>query len=305
VIVYPGRLRRLARIRRLDPRRDCWQIYRTLVREEFKHEARLGLLVAFWREFGIPEIAELLDATGETVARPGKRADDTGILMYEVIDHGFEHPRARSAIRRLNEIHRSFGAAISNDANRYVLATLIFVPTRWIDRYGWRPLCCHERAATYHFYRELGRRLGIRDIPGSYPAYEQWFDDYERRHLRRTDAAVRLMAASRSILGRFPAPVRLAGRSFADTVLLDAPMRHAVGAAEPSRVARLVWHLVLRLRARVQRLAPSRPPYHRDGDLATASYPDGYDIAGVGATSRQPTSGVRACCTTPPAGGRT
>jgi hypothetical protein len=268
VLTYPGRLRRLARIRQLDPRHDCWWIYRTMVREEFRNEARLGLLVAFWREFGIAEIAELLDATGETVARPGKRADDTGILMYEVFDHGFAHPRGRSAIRRLNEIHRRFDVAISNDANRYVLATLIFVPIRWIDRYGWRRLCCHERAATYHFYRELGRRLGIRDIPNSYEAYERWFGDYERRHFGRTDAAVRLMTASRSILAKFPGPVRLAGRSFVDAVLLDAPMRHAVGAAEPSRAARLGWHLALRLRARVQRLTPPRPDFH-----PTATWP--------------------------------
>jgi hypothetical protein len=284
VITYPGRLRRLAHLRRLDPGHDYWQIYRTMVREEFRHEARLGLLAAFWREFAVPEIAGLLDATGKTVTRPGKRADDTGILMYEVIDHGFEHPRGRAAVRRLNEIHRSFGSAISNDTNRYVLATLVFVPARWIDRYGWRPLCCHERTATYHFYRELGRRLGIRDIPDSWTAYEHWFDEYERRHVARTDAAVRLMTASRSILARFPRPVRLAGRSFVDTVILDGPIRDAVGAARPGPVARLAWPLVLRLRARVQRLTPPRPAYHRDGDLPTASYPDGYDIAAVGST---------------------
>ena len=36
---------------------------------------------------------------------------------------------------------------------------------RWLDGYGWRPLTEVERVATAVYYRELGRHMGIKDIP--------------------------------------------------------------------------------------------------------------------------------------------
>jgi hypothetical protein len=33
-------------------------------------------------------------------------------------------------------------------------------------------------AATYWFYQELGRQMGIQDIPPSYQAFERWFDAF-------------------------------------------------------------------------------------------------------------------------------
>jgi hypothetical protein len=107
----------------------------------------MGLLLAFWRTFAIPSIAQLLDATGETTQRTARRTDDTGILMFELIDHGFDHPRGRTAVRRLNHLHRRY--PISNDDYRYVLGTFIVIGLRWIDRHGWRPLHTVERQAIY------------------------------------------------------------------------------------------------------------------------------------------------------------
>lgn len=274
--------RRLDRIRSLDPERDCHEIYYAMAREDFRVDARIGQLLAFWRVVGVPSIAELLYSTGETTARPAKRADDTGIIMYELIDHGFDHPRGRLAIRRLNELHRRF--AISNDDYLYVLGSLVVIPTRWVERHGWRPLCCHERRATYTFYRELGRRMNIRGIPADYDAFAAWFDAYEREHFAYTEAAAALTRSTKVIVDkRFPAPAAAIIRTFM-TALLDAPLRAATGLAEPSRLASTGLRAALAVRARLQRLRPPRPLPRRGDDepLRAPSYPDGYDLATVG-----------------------
>src|SRR4051794_37375789 len=99
---------RLALIRRLDPERDYQEIFRLVARGEFRLEHRLGMLLAFWRSGAVPAIADLLDRTGETTLRAGKRADDTGLLMYEMIDHGLASGRGTRAVRRINRIHARF-----------------------------------------------------------------------------------------------------------------------------------------------------------------------------------------------------
>jgi hypothetical protein len=77
-----------------------------------------------------------------------------------------------AAWRKVVTVFRQQGVA--NADYLYVLSALMVVPTRWLQRYGWRKVCCHEQAATYWFYRELGQQLGIQHIPPSYQAVEQW-----------------------------------------------------------------------------------------------------------------------------------
>jgi hypothetical protein len=275
----------LLRIQRLDPERDYHQIYRTLALVEFPWDMRMALQLAFLRTFAVPSISGLLDRAGQITHRTHKRALDTALLMFELIDHGFAHPRGRDAVRRLNRIHQQYD--IANHDYLYVLGTLVLVPTRWLERYGWRPICCHERTATYVFYRELGRRMGIRDIPPSYEAFEVFFDVFERERFRRTEAGQRLMRANRSLLvARFSGPLAPLAGGLADA-LLDEPFRRAVGvdpAPWPIRAALLVG---LKTRARVLRLLPPQPGRAptdgiRYGIKTSAVYPEGYEISQLG-----------------------
>jgi len=175
--------------------------------------------------------------------------------MYELIDHGLDHPRGRIATRRLNQIHRRF--AIGDDDYRYVLGTLVFVGQRWIDRYGWRALCCHERQAMYEFYSRLGRRLGVHDIPDNPTEFEQWYDQFEARRFARTDAAVTLMAATKGLLAELPRPLVPVGRRMVDA-LLDAPLRAATGLPDPPLWARAA--LTRRTETARTAAAAPRPP---------------------------------------------
>jgi hypothetical protein len=265
----PGRYRRLRQLSTLDPVADCHAIYRATTLYEFPFEAKIGLLLAFWRTFAIPSIAQLLVTTGETTERTARRTDDTGILMYELIDHG------------LDQIHRRY--PISNDDHRYVLGTFIVTATRFIDRAGWRPLSDLERQATYHFYAELGRRMNIHDIPPDLDAYTTFFDGYEARHLAHTPAAERLMDATRGLLGTMlPRPLAPAGPPLL-AALLDEPLRRATAPPPPSRTARATLTTALTVRGFLLRhLYPPRRHSSLAAGINATTYPDGYDLTTVG-----------------------
>ncbi len=281
------RYENLGRIRQLDPEQDYHQIYRSLVLVDFRSrwDALIGLQFAFYRTFGSPPIAQVLDESGELIHRYLKRGVDTALLMYELIDHGFHHPRGRQVVRRLNRIHQPHH--IDNADYLYVLGALLFAPIRWLERYGWRPLCCHERAAAYIFYRELGRRMGIKDIPPSYEAFEAVFDAYERDHFADSEAGRRLMRASReAFVGYFPAVLAPFAGAYTDA-LLDERLREAVGVSRPPLLVRISLHLILTARARILGVMPfRREPVKSDQDKygfpIGEVYPSGYEISQLG-----------------------
>ncbi|MEU8423522.1 oxygenase MpaB family protein [Micromonospora sp. NPDC048835] len=271
----------LSRIRALDPERDYLDIYQTMLRYEFPWDLKLGLNLAFNRSFSIPAIAAVHTATGELTERTQKRLDDTGLLMYEMVLNGFEQPRGRDALRRVNQIHRPYD--IDNDDFRYVLGCLVVIPTRWLQEYGWRRPCCHERHATYLFYRELGRRMGITDIPGSYAEFETWFDAHDAAHLRPNDDAAAIERATRMLmLTRIPRVVAPLGNALV-SALYDAPLRRATRVDTPAWPVRAGLHLALKTRSRLQRWfgAPPATALFADG-ITTRSYPDGYQISRLG-----------------------
>jgi hypothetical protein len=275
-------LTRLKYIRTLDPVVDYEEIYRTVAQYEFGWETILGLNLAFYRTFGIPAIAELLHSTGEMTERTRKRADDTGLLMYEMITHGLESDRGRAAVKRLNQIHRRFD--IAPEDYRYVLATFVVVPSRWIAETGWRPMCCHERAATAEFYRRLGALMQVSDIPADYDGFGKVLDAYEAEHFAHTAASEALMTATRGLFaGRLPYRLKRLAGPVADT-LLTPDLRVAVGAPTPAAPVRWLVGGLVRLRATAEAWkAPRTEPYLK---LGTAlSYPDGYRVEELGPVS--------------------
>ena len=192
----------LAEILTLDPERDHLRIVYLDTFVEFPFDTTRALEVALFRTFAVPSIAGLLAQTGEFTQRPQKRYDDTDLLLSEMLEHGYDSERGRAALRRLNRLHGRF--PISNADYLYVLSTFIYEPVRWITRFGWRPLVEQERQATYVYWREVGRRMGIKDIPPSYAAFEQYNRDYERDHFRYSEANARVAGSTRRMfLGWF------------------------------------------------------------------------------------------------------
>jgi hypothetical protein len=277
------RRRILERIERLDPARDDAEIYRLSATFEFPFDTTRALEFALFRTYAIPSIGGLLDATGEFAERTQKRYDDTDLLLAGFVEHGYASERGLASIRRINRIHARY--AIADDDMRYVLSTFIFEPLRWNRRFGWRPWSETERRAAFRFWCEVGRRMGIRDIPESEAAFERVNRDYEARNFRRNPASRRVADSTRDLFVGWLLPRRLwpLGR-LAVYAVMDESLRRAFGyPAPPHWLCRLVEG-GLRLRGRLAALLPDRRRPKLRSARRVPSYPGGYRPDELGAS---------------------
>jgi hypothetical protein len=271
---------RLREISTLDPERDAQRIVFIDASLEFPWDTQRSLELAFYRTYAVPSIALLLDSTGEFTDRAQKRYDDTQLLISAFCEYGYESDFGRRAIRRMNQIHGRF--AIDNDDFLYVLSTMVFEPIRWNARFGWRPLVEAEKLATFYFWREVGRLMGIRGVPDSYGDFERFNVDFEYDRFAYSEAGHRVAVATRELfLGWFPLLPRSLGRPVVHA-LLDEPLLDALGLPHPSpRMRRTVEGAV-----RARSLAVAALPSRRRPRLRTRerhrTYPHGFELERLG-----------------------
>ena len=274
----------LRRIEQLDPIRDHREIYRISAGFEFPWDYTRSLELALFRTYCVPSISALLDATGEFRQRPQRRYDDTALLMSELAEHGYDSERGREALRVINRAHGRY--AISNDDMRYVLSTFIFEPITWIDQFGWRPLSEAERLAGFHYYRQVGLRMGIKDLPTEMDEFRRFKVAYERDTFTWTETNQRVGTYTLELLcSWYPAVVRPLVRK-AVCGLLDEAMLTAFGFSPPSPWFSRVERRGLRARATVVRHLPPRRTSalaSQPGNRSYPGYPTGYRPADLGA----------------------
>ncbi len=268
------------RIRTLDPERDHQRIVYLSTCYEFPFDTTRSLEFALFRSYCVPSISGLLDRTGEFGKRPQLRYDDTDLIVSELMEHGYDSDRGTRALRRLNRLHGLYD--IANDDFLYVLSTFVYEPIRWNARFGWRLMTVQEREAQYWFWRAVGERMNIRDIPPSYQAFETFNRAYERENYTQCatnrkigDATVELFASW------FPGVVApLVRKSI--YALLDDPVIEAFDFPRPSKFMRALVPACVRLRGVVVRgLPPRRRPRLRT-ETRRKSRPGGYVIEELG-----------------------
>ena len=272
--------RRLDEIRRLDPVRDHQRIVHLIACYEFPWDFTRSLELALFRTFCVPRISRLLDHTGEFRLRSQKRYDDTDIIVSEMVEWGYDSDRGRAAIRRMNQLHRRF--EIANEDYLYVLSTFIYVPIRWIQRFGWRPLCAQERLGLFHFWRQVGLRMGIRQIPDDAHAFEQFSDAFEKRHFHYHETNQRVaQSVMQMFAGWFPLPLRPTARA-SMRALMDDAMIQGFGLPSPSPITRALVTGGLRLRGNLLRWLPKRTRPRLRTQGKHPSYPQGYHLSHLG-----------------------
>ncbi|WP_217195928.1 oxygenase MpaB family protein [Streptomyces buecherae] len=271
----------LREIQRLDPERDFLRIYRITATHEFPWDFTRALELALFRTYAVPSVGGLLARTGEFTEHTQKRYDDTALLLDAVLEHGFADARGRTAIRRMNQMHGSYD--ITNDDMRYVLSTFVVVPKRWLDAYGWRRLCEHEKQASARYYRTLGRHMGITRIPATYGEFERCLDQYEAAHFGWDEGGRSVADATRELMASwYPRPLAPLARA-ASLALLDAPLRRAFRYPDPGPLTTATVRGALRLRGRAVRLLPPRrEPHYARQNPQIKGYPLGYVLAELG-----------------------
>ncbi|MCD9875843.1 oxygenase MpaB family protein [Streptomyces guryensis] len=285
------RFQRLEQILRMDPCKDASEIYRLSAAYEFPWDFTRALELALYRTYAVPGIGRLLAETAELTQRSQKRYDDTTLLLDAVVEHGFGSPQAGTAIRRINQMHRSYD--IADGDMRYVLCTFVVMPKRWIDAYGWRRLSRHETVAAAVHYRTLGRHMGIRDIPESYEDFETCLDAYEEAHFGWDEDARRVSDATLALMASwYPRPLAPLLRT-STLALLDDRLLTAFRYPPPGAATRALVRGAVRARGRVVRLLPPRrAPHHARQNWEVKGYPNGYELNELGT---RPVPGVQGC----------
>ncbi|KAJ3562037.1 hypothetical protein NP233_g9826 [Leucocoprinus birnbaumii] len=153
-----------------------------------------SLAFALFKTYAIPSISRLLSATkqlksSETIS---KRYADTELMIATWVgcpisghtkdDKSDEFdPRAMISLARVNQLHSKYN--ISNGDFLYTLILFAQEPATWARKYGWRELSPLEEYAYCIFWVEIGKRMGIQDIPGTPEEMRAWARAYEEEYM--------------------------------------------------------------------------------------------------------------------------
>jgi hypothetical protein len=269
----------------LHPQHDCQEIAWLASCYEFPWDTTRALEFALFRVFGVAKGTPLLVNTGEFIQRTQKRYDDTVLILSEILESGgYDTPRGQAALVRMNKQHGRF--QIPNDEFLYTLSTFIFEPIRWNKKYGWRPLTETEQQASYYFWVEIGRRMGIKDIPDSIEAFEQFNIAFEQAEFRYSPDNEAIAVATRNLMLSWFLPKWLYGLGAPFVhALIDDHLLQAVGMRPAPRWLQWVVRGSVRLRGRMAGWLPPRKKPRLLTKKRTPSYPQGYKIAELGAHS--------------------
>ena len=273
----------LRRIEELDLDADYLEIARITATLEFPWDVTQALSFALFRTYAVPSIGGLLARTGEFTSNPQKRYDDTVLLLDAVLQHGFANGEGRAALRRVNQMHGAYG--ISNDDLRYVLSTFVVMPKRWLDDFGWRPLTAKEGEASTRYYLDLGRHMGIKDIPTTYDGFARLMDDYEAEHFAYDERARRVADATLDLLTTFPPNNRIPKQLVRKVAfaLMDDPLLDAFRYPRPSAAFRRAVRLGMKTRASVvRRMRPRSTPVRAEDLPQVRTYPQGFAVEELG-----------------------
>lgn len=268
--------------------RDPVAICHRLAGYDFPWELNRSLEIAVLKTFCVPRIASLLRQTGEFELRPQKRYDDTSLILGNILKWGYDSPKGQAAIAQMNRIHQRFH--IYNEDFLYVLSTLIYEPVRWNQLFGWRPFTETEKQALFEFWRVVGQRMGLEEIPATYETFHNFNRAYEAEHFQYHpdnravgDAVVKLMQ------GWLPAIAAPLIPNLIRTVA-DEPMQTALGWPAPPHWVKQAITRGLRLRQRLVRHLPRRQRSHFGVDQANRTYPEGYQMRQLGPETTVPSS---------------
>jgi hypothetical protein len=127
----------------------------------------------------------------------------------------------------MNRIHGAY--RIANEDYLFVLSTFVFYPVNWLNRYGWRQLTAGEERAFFLFFREVGKRMGLKDVPDSSEALQSFADAYEKEHFRYTESNRMVADATvRVVENWLPKPLRPAVKPVVSAMISES-LREAFG----------------------------------------------------------------------------
>lgn len=161
------------------------------------------------------------------VDRVGKRYADTTVLVGEFLVNDMDSERACVAVNRMNWIHSRYGNRIQMDQMVYTLCLLTCEALEWVDKYDWRKTTPLEKHASWVFWNEVGRRMGLEGVPQSFEACAAFIEAFELKNMAPSRDNARIaqgvLTLYASTFPRFLTPlVKVVVIGFMDTRLRGA-----------------------------------------------------------------------------------
>ncbi len=265
-----GRYDILKRVLQLDPEDDCQEITYLVGAYEYPWLIKKSLEFALFRTYAVPHTSRILAASGQFESHGQKRYDDTTLMLAGISEKGYDSDYGKTVIATMNYLHGRWN--LKNEDMLYVLSTFVFEPIRWHEKYGWRKPTHHEKLASFYFWREVGIRMNIKDIPEKMEDYEQFNIEHEKKHFRYDDANRAIGDATINIfLSWYPAIIRPLVR---EVILsfMDDPLLNAMGFKKPHSSIRMAAHYGLKLAGFILRFMPPRTKPFLYTEVPTRTY---------------------------------
>lgn len=154
---------------------------------EFNEAYRLGFFLALARTFSIPSISEVLLASGG-FENPQERLFMTGYGITLLYEKGYAGPEGDAVLSKIRRAHNR--PDITNDKLLYVLSAFVSEPLQMIEKFRRKPTEL-EHLATHVFWTEIGKRIGIKEIPDA-EGLKEYQKAYEAQHQKYSPANAKL-----------------------------------------------------------------------------------------------------------------
>jgi len=254
-----------------------------------------ALSFALFKTYAIPSISKVLANTKEFSSKElvSKRYADTEILIgtwlncpmsghfdiNQKSEKAEVDPRAMIALARVNWLHSHY--QISNGEYLFTLSLFILEPIKWAKQFGWRELSPLECQAFFVFWKEIGKRMNIKDIP-------ETLEDFMRFHIAYSEENMIPNTTNRDVAGYtidellHSVPTTFGIKALATRILiciLDEPIRVSMMQPAQPKYLRLLsrgllkasgyWHRYLCLpRFSPESVVELGPPKSPIGSLA-------------------------------------
>lgn len=258
---------------KLDPIKDHETIVKWMVVDTWRFDLVRATEVALLKTFAIPSIAKILVESGEFLNRTQKRYDDTDLLLSLFVENGHSSAVGRQAIRRINRMHARH-PHITNEQMLYVLSTFVVDPLIWIEQYGRRPLFPVEKEASFQFWTQVGRLMGIKDLFQSLDEMVAYHERYEQKYMVYSEYNARLY---QHVL---PTVAKMMPKGVGPLVtwllpaLMSPRLCAAFGVTPHSRMKRAAVQALFRARSQAARFIPGKPVFRTQQPHPT--YPHGF-----------------------------
>jgi hypothetical protein len=258
-------------IKNLHADTDHQRIVYLMTAYEFPFDMTRALELALFHTYASPSISALLHRTGEFERRGQKRYDDTSILIAQFMQAGYDSDLGKRAISQMNKMHGGF--RIPNEDFLLVLSTFITYPIDWMEKYGWRKMSETEQEALFLFFKEVGKRMNLTDIPESLEAMRAFAHDYEERHFKFTESNRVIADATVKIVENwFPKFLRPAVKP-TFSALINKKLRIAFGYKKPSAIFCGFLDMNLYIRKIFLRVISVEPYPKNIGNTSYRTYP--------------------------------